>query len=441
MIIDKKYRKVGILEDKKVIDLLKYIANRDSINLDDVANEMEEMTRKDIIKNHPYSISYNEKQQRFYTYLYDETKPKNRKQVQRRNREDIENLIVEDYKKREKEKQLKKEITLNIIYPEWLNYKEAETSEANANKLDWAWNTYYKNEKIINVPLKDLTVADVKAWFLDRIAKHELTKKKYREMKSVINMMLDYAVEKDLIKDNVARKVRNISYKKFAKAEEKTVSEQVYIEDEQGKAIQKALEQYKKTKNTAYLAICMNFAMGLRVGELVALHTSDFTENHVTIKRQEIKKYIKVDGKLKRDGYEISDNTKTKKGERSIILTSMAKKFLNMILEDNKQRGYENGYLLISKHGDRMHEHSINNVLRKLNKKMETVQKGSHCIRKTCISNMVESNQLTQKEVMDFAGHKDYKTTEKYYVFSTKKTESRANAYENAICNNFKDVI
>ena len=80
---------------------------------------------------------------------------------------------------------------------------------------------YYWNEKIINVPLKDLTVADVKTWFLDQIAKHELTKKKYREMKSVINMMLDYAVEKDLIKDNVARKVRNISYKKFAKAEEK----------------------------------------------------------------------------------------------------------------------------------------------------------------------------------------------------------------------------
>ena len=47
------------------------------------------------------------------------------------------------------------------------------------------------------------------------IKKYELSSRKYKEMKSVANMLLDYAVEKRLVSTNVSRCVHGISSKKF----------------------------------------------------------------------------------------------------------------------------------------------------------------------------------------------------------------------------------
>lgn len=52
--------------------------------------------------------------------------------------------------------------------------------------------------------------------------------------------------------------------------------------------IKLAEEQYAKTKNIAYLGVCLNFSLALRVGELVALRTNDFSDTTVKISRQEI---------------------------------------------------------------------------------------------------------------------------------------------------------
>lgn len=106
-------------------------------------------------------------------------------------------------------------------------------------------------------------------------------------------MLYDYAIDSNLLKYNVARVVRNIFCKKYAVETEKEQTEQVYINDEEERLIKTALEQYKKTGNTAYLGVCLNFTLALRVGEVVALKTSDFSDNLVHIQRQEIKSYGK----------------------------------------------------------------------------------------------------------------------------------------------------
>lgn len=75
-------------------------------------------------------------------------------------------------------------------------------------------------------------------------------------------MLYDYAIDSNLLKYNVARVVQNISCKKFAVETEKEQTEQVYINDEEERLIKTALEQYKKTGNTAYLGVCLNFNFG-----------------------------------------------------------------------------------------------------------------------------------------------------------------------------------
>lgn len=86
-------------------------------------------------------------------------------------------------------------------------------------------------------------------------------------MKSLLNMLYDYAIDSSIIKYNVSRNVRNISYKKFAQPKKKTAEEQIFMGKEETSVIELAMKQYKKTKNVAYLAIGLNFTLGLRVGD------------------------------------------------------------------------------------------------------------------------------------------------------------------------------
>ena len=76
--------------------------------------------------------------------------------------------------------------------------------------------------------------------------------------------------------------------------------------DEKAELIGICEKMFEKTGNTAYLAICLNFYLGLRVGELVALKVSDFSDLFVHIEREEIKTYREKNGKFIREGYAIA---------------------------------------------------------------------------------------------------------------------------------------
>ena len=205
---------------------------------------------------------------------------------------------------------------MKALYPEWLKYKAVDTSKANATKLQWVWNTYYADSEIVNMDISSIDVIIIKEWFLKVIKKYELSSRKCKEMKSVANMLLDYAVEKRLVSTNVSRCVHGISSKKFTEPLKKEVTEQVYIDDEAKLLIEEAERHYKKTHNVACLAICLNFSLALRVGELVALRTNDFTDSSVKIDRQEVKTYYVDENNIcHRNGYEISSHTKTKMGK------------------------------------------------------------------------------------------------------------------------------
>lgn len=88
-----------------------------------------------------------------------------------------------------------------------------------------------------------------------------------------------------------------------------------------------------------------------------------------------------------------------------------------------------------------MNNDAINNVLRRLNRMLKTPQKGNHSIRKTCISNMGASKVLTDEEIRMFAGHKDFSTTAKHYMYVTDTMDNRSSAYETAISSKMNNVF
>lgn len=407
--------------------------------IDDALNDIRNMDKKYYLEQHPYEIYYSEHDKRYRTYLPPKKDEEKRKPITAVTKENLENKIVAYYKQMEEKPSAN---TFEKLYPLFLDYKGKETSLANAHKLNWAWETYYKDDDIVKCELSDITVIMLKSWFLDKIAEHKLTSRKYKEMKSLMNMLYDFAVESNLVSNNVSRMVHGISYKKYAVEQKKAPTEQVYINDEEENIIKVALSQYEKTGNTAYLGVCLNFTLALRVGEVVALKISDFSETLVHIQRQEIKHYDKLDnGEIVRNGYEVVSHGKTPNADRELFLTRNAKEFLSMIVRANEGRNFHSEYLLLDKDGERMHNDAINNVLRRLNRMIKTTQKGNHSIRKTCISNMGESGALSNEEIRTFAGHKDFSTTEKYYMHATTSIENRSDAYERAINSKINNVF
>lgn len=83
-----------------------------------------------------------------------------------------------------------------------------------------------------------------------------------------------------------------------------------------------------------------------------------------------------------------------------------------------------------------MHDYAVNNVLRRCtgvrNEKDGFIigkLSGNHAIRKTCISELHDSQLLPDRMISDFAGHKDISTTQKYYIYSVTPLAEKADVF------------
>lgn len=243
-----------------------------------------------------------------------------------------------------------------------------------------------------------------------------------------MNQFYDYCISHNMVQINPPRQLGMPSKNVFVETEAKPEEEIIYSSNTKSEVIKEALAQFNKTKNTAYLAICLNFNLGLRIGELVALRECDIKENTIHICRAESKNYAKdKNGKIVRDGYKVVQHPKTDAGIRTLILTPDAKKYIKMALDENNANGRsDEDYIFLSKSGERMHEYAVNNVLRRCNSVRNEKDRfiisgkpsGNHAIRKTCISELHDSQLLPDRMISDFAGHKDISTTQKYYIHS-----------------------
>lgn len=418
-----------LLQEKfAIIESLLNDLNENIITSDDVSEQLEYMTKREMILNRQKKFCgiWLASDGRYKTKV--PTADSGRKLIAKPTQENLENYIVEYYKKLDKKPA---KPCMRSIYPEWIDYKSKETSYANACNIQSRWKRYFESSSIIDIPFEKLTTGAIKRWCVDVIAEMHLTDRQFKDLKSIMNMIFDYAVSFDIIQINLSRQVRGFSDKNFKQEEEKPVDEIVYNADAKHSVIKEAMEQFLKTHNIAYIAVCLNFSLGLRVGELVALRLSHINEDGtITICQEETKTYHKdANGTIHRDGYEIVNHTKTLSGNRRLILTPKAHKYINMAVRYNEANGFQDeDFIFLDKSGKRIHDHAINNVLRRLNGVrndkdafvIEGRPSGNHSIRRTTISELHEAMVISEDTLKTFAGHKDISTTQKCYIHQTK---------------------
>ena len=218
-----------------------------------------------------------------------------------------------------------------------------------------------------------------------------MTRKRFNDLKSILNGMLYLAVEKGILSHNC---LRDINYKQFSfKAENSDV--RPFTEEERLKII----ETLSADSDDFYsLAILLDFHLILRIGELKGLKWSDIHGDTIRIQR------------FVNDKNEIIEDIKghANAGKRDMPLTPSAKRILEKIRKLNP----DSEYILI-RNGQPLSTCTFNRRLKKICVQLGIEYRSSHKLRFSTASIMYK-NGVDDTQLQRLLGHTTLTMTRHY---------------------------
>lgn len=407
------------------------------IDLSYVQEKIEMRKRDEILKQHSYKI-WQGKDGYWHSYLHDETKTKSRKPIKKKQLKNLEDVIIADYKERQKEDSKKcvdsQNVTLKDIYPEWLKYKSLHTKASSyIKRLTTDWKKYYVDTAIIDVPINTFTKSSLDMWAHSIVKEFNLTKKQYMNMSHIIRDSLNYAESVGYIEENLFLKI-HVNPKLFRKVKKKDSRTQVYTEEEQSLILEEAWSDFQNNiEDTTPLAVMLAFFIGTRPGETVAIKEDDVFGNCLDIHRMESGVFETKDGiEYNRVGVEVVEYTKSEAGERRVIIPTYGMRLIEIIKEVNRCNNTSGGYLF-NKEGKPIKETAVSWRLEKYCKHLGILHKSPHKIRKTYISTLIDDG-VNIDTIRRLAGHEDERTTYGSYCYDRHSSKQIEAQLENALC-------
>lgn len=299
----------------------------------------------------------------------------------------------------------------------FVKHKVNEVSSGTINRMMSDWERFYKNEtEFISTPIQNITKIDVDDFFNKMLNKHSLKKKSFYNMCGILKQMLEYAVDADYLEKSP---YRNRGNKKKLIPDKKISSKEVYRANEKELLIQEMERRLRNNpSNTAPLAVMLDFELGTRKGEILALSPDDIVGNKIHIHRQVVERFDVSDlDNRKSLGFFLVEYTKSSDGDRWLPLTKRAKEIIARVQEINKKYGYSCNGLLFSRKGTLLSPDTIDAQIKRGCEYIGIPVKTMHKIRKTYASNLLH-NGVNVSIVKDMLGHADETTTIKHYIFN-----------------------
>ena len=173
--------------------------------------------------------------------------------------------------------------------------------------------------------------------------------------------MFTYAIRRKYIKENPLDAVQILV--KFKQVVKKTGKSETYNTEELELLNQYLDEKFLETQDLSFMAVKLNFLMGLRVGELVALKWTDYEDlTQLHIVREEIRNQ-------ETNQVEIVEHTKTFQ-DRFVILVPKAIAILNKIPKQ--------GEYIFMRNNERITARQIAYVLEKYAQRNGITTKSTH---------------------------------------------------------------
>lgn len=342
-----------------------------------------------MLKMHSYAITPpTSPKGRWQTYYKDETGK--RKIIRAQTKEELLDKLIPIYFSNSHIDKL----TFYGLYEEWLEYKATVTNSPNTIKRHKQhYKKYFESSILHGMKIKRIDEILLEQECNRIVKEFNLPRKEWCNAKTILNGMYEYAIRKKYLTENPMNKVQILV--KFRQVVRKTGKTETYNSEELSELNKFLDRMYEETLDASFLAVKVNFLLGLRVGELVALKWCDLCDNsHLHIVREEIRDQTD-------NSYEVVEHTKTNR-DRFVIVVPKAMDILKRI---EKQGEY-----IFMREGKRITSIRIATILRKFARSEGMPLKSSHKMRKTYASNL-NANGVPLDCIREMLGHSNLNTT------------------------------
>ena len=404
------------------ITLLNTLATCANMTTDEVFKDFKIMANKKILENHKYEIYYSESEKSWRTYLPDETKPNKRRPVKRKSKENLEKEIIRFYIEKQKSEN-RQNVTLEELYAEWLLYKRDYTSVKAKTIQEYVseWNRFFKDTELVKMKIGEIKPITLIRFFREATKDRQFTHKRVSNARSVLNGIMNYAIEEEIISHNP---VSDVNFKQFTYKPVEAQSDNVFSRDDTHKLL-----NYLRCIIEPYsLAIQLSFYLFIRVGETKAIRWEDidYDSRLVYLHRQATcERTLNDDLTFSSRKVKVVNQMKgnTSHGFRKQFLTDEALKILHKAKELNP-----NGIYVFEPNGEIMTTDSFNRRLKKYCKEASVPYHSSHKIRFYNASTAFDGNNLTTLSYL--MGHSETATT-LHYLRNVNKRKNDRLAFQN----------
>lgn len=296
---------------------------------------------------------------------------------------------------------------------------------------------YFFDEEIQQMNVQEITKVDIRAYTQKMVNLLHPKAKRFLEYKSLLNLIFNYALDKDIISKNPLAGFKNSVYLKSCDVS-KATSEQKILSPEEIELIKKTVRDNMSQKRySGYFingyAILLSIETGMRVGEICSLKWSDIKEEHIWIHSQQLKnKNPKPDnGKgsnaEKTSTYYYADWTKDEKGisrgGRKFPLTNAIKVLLNELYNLQQEKQIYSEFIFCNADGEWIKSDAYETCLRRLCRSIGMPLTNNHAFRMSLNSNVfIGQHNFPSNVRAKLLGH-SIQTNERFYSYSSKDTD------------------
>ena len=362
------------------------------INMNSVLDMLMSKKKDAILKIHPYAITPPSSSNGRWQTCYKDEKGK-RKNIKAQSKEELLDKLIPIYFANTHIDNL----TFYGLYEEWLAYKATVTNSSNTIKRHKQHYRKYFEPSVLH----DMKIKKIDELILEQecnriVREFNLSRKEWCNIKTILNGMFTYSIRKRYQIDNPMDKVE--IYVKYRQIVKKTGRTETYNTEELKELNQYLDKMYTETEDVAFLAVKINFLLGLRVGELADLKWEDCKDlSHLHIVREEVRNQ-------ETNQYEVVEHTKTNR-DRFVILIPKAVSILEKIPKQGKY--------IFMRDGERITSRQIAYVLEKFAERQGVRTKSTHKMRKTYASNL-NANGVPLDCIREMLGHSNLSTTLEY---------------------------
>lgn len=393
--------------------LFQYYIGSGIITFDDIVGSDKETMMKMILKEvHRYSIMTG-KDGRYVTYVPDDSKRNGRRQVRKKNKDEMLRYLLEFYMLDGCE------VTFTELFNKWLLYKKKFIGAVNKNRglspstirrFERDYDKYLSHFEIANTPIKAITPVMLEAEIVSMIKSNSMKERCANNLIGYIRQMFGFAKRSGLVQDNPTDMIDiKLLQSMCAFSEPKDDTDRVLTIDELHRLRESVIAHEERHPN--YMpdyAIELAMLTGMRVGEIAALRWDSITDEYINVDLSE----HRLDYKDKSCELVIGEPKNYK--HRKVPMTAELKSLLDRLkmLETYN----DNGFIFARKNGQRYTGHDISCATARRSTEAGIQRTSIHGIRRT-VSSLLRT-VLPVKAVANMLGHLET-TNELCYNYDT----------------------